>query len=145
VVRALHDDDVLFLGGVASELHGGLDSFRARVPEEEGVQAFVGHDGDQAVDELEVWLLKGNVDLAMDEFAHLVLRGLCDFWVAVAQVGDTDAAGEVEVFAAADHCYVAAGSALEDFWREATNAFGDMFGAELDEFLCGGTHDFRRS
>jgi hypothetical protein len=73
----------------------------------------------------------------------LVLCGLCDLWVAVAQVGDADATGKVEVLAAADHCYIAAGSALEDLWREAADAFGDMLGAELDQLLGGGAHDWR--
>ena len=144
MVGALHDNDVLLLGGVASELHRGFDSFGAGVPEEEGVQAWVWHDGHEAFDELEVGLLEGDVYLAVHEFAHLVLCGFGYCWVAVAEVGDADAAGKVEVFAAADHCYIAAGSALEDLWREAADAFGDMLGAELDKLLGGGAHDWRR-
>ena len=125
---------------MTGELHGSLDSFRARVPEEESVQAFVRHNGNQLLDELEVRLLECDIDLAVDELAHLFLCGLGDGRVAVAKVGDTDTSGEVEILAAAYHVHIAAASALDDLRREATNAFGDMLGAELNEFLGGGAH-----
>ena len=102
------------------------------------------HDGHQSLHQLKVRLLEGNVDLAVDEFSNLGLCSLGDGWVTVAQVGDTDATGEIEVLAAAYHFDIAAGSALEDLWREAADAFGDMLGAELDELLGGGAHDWRR-
>ena len=140
MVRALHDNDVLLLGGVTSELHGSLDSFRARVPEEESIQAFMRHDGNELLNELEVRLLESDVDLAVDKLAHLVLCSLGDSRVTMAQVGDTNASGEVEVFATAHHAHIATVSALDDLWREATDAFGDMLSAELDEFLGGSAH-----
>jgi len=140
VVGALHDNDVLLLGGVASKLHGSLDSFRAGVPEKESIQAFVRHNRNQLLHKLEVRLLESNVDLAVDKLAHLVLCGLGDGWVAMAQVRDTNASGEVEVFAATHHAHIAAASALDDLGREATDAFGDMLSAELDEFLGSGAH-----
>ena len=41
--------------------------------------------------------MEGDVDLAVDQLADLGLGGFGDGRVAVAEVGDADAAGEVEL------------------------------------------------
>lgn len=83
VVGSLHDDDVLLLGGMAGEFDGCFDGLGARVPEEERVEGFVGHQRNHGVDEVELGLLKGDIDLAMDQFPGLGLRGFCDCWMAI--------------------------------------------------------------
>lgn len=84
VVGALHDDDILLLGCVAGELDGCFDGFGARVPEEERVEGFVWHEWEEGVDEVEIGLLEGDVDLAVDEFADLGLCGFCHAGMTVA-------------------------------------------------------------
>jgi hypothetical protein len=88
VVGALHDDHVLLLGRVTSELDGSLDSLGTTVPKEERIQRLVGHDGQELLDQVEVGLVEADVDLAMDESADLLLRGSGNLGVAVAQVGN---------------------------------------------------------
>ena len=97
VVGSLHDDDVLFPGGMPGQLDGGFDGLGSRVPEEEGVERGVRHQWEQGFDELEVRFLEGDVDLAMDQLADLGLSGFGDGGMAVAEVGDADAAGEIEL------------------------------------------------
>ena len=60
--------------------------------------------------------------------------------MAVAEVGDADADGEVEIALAADHGHVAAGAGFNHFGGEPTDAFGDVFDAELAEALGGSSH-----
>jgi hypothetical protein len=63
VVGALHDNDVLLLGGRTRELDGRLDRLGARVPEEERVERRVWQDGEQVLDELDLRRRESNVDL----------------------------------------------------------------------------------
>lgn len=59
--------------------------------------------------------------------------------MAVAEIGNTNTASEVEVFASAHHRDVAAGAALDDLIGETTDTFGNMPRAELCEL--GDRHD----
>ncbi len=91
------------------------------------------HEREQLLDQLEIRPLKGDVDLCVH---HLGGLGLCGFGhggVAVAEVGDADAAGEVEHFATGGHGHVAAGAGVDYFGREAAYAAGDVAGAEFGE------------
>ena len=60
------------------------------------------HDRDKLLDQSEVGLVEANVDLTVNEGGALLLRRLGDDGVAVAEVGDSDARGEVEHDLAAD-------------------------------------------
>jgi len=59
--------------------------------------------------------------------------------MAVSEVGNAYATGEVEILATFGGGDVAASTSLEDVARETANAFGNVFGAELGEF--GERHD----
>ena len=73
------------------------------------------HDGDKLLHELKVRLLECDVDLAVDELAGLFLCRFGHGRVAMAQIRDANAASEVQVFAAAHHGDIAAGTTLDDF------------------------------
>ncbi len=83
------------------------------------------------MDEFEVGSLKRDIDLSMDELAGLFLGCFGDGWVAMAEIGDADAGGEIEHLTASDHGDIAAGTALDDFSRETSNAFGYVFSTKL--------------
>ena len=57
----------------------------------------------------------------------------------MAQIGDADAAGEIEHFASTGHGHVGAGTALNDLSRQSTNSPRNMAGAELCQL--GDAHD----
>ena len=56
----------------------------------------------------------------------------------MAKISDSNAAGEVEISSAAHHRHIAARSAFDYLIGKATDAFGDVFGAELGKL--GDTH-----
>ena len=58
--------------------------------------------------------------------------------MAMAQISDSNAAGEVQVLPPAHHGDIATGSAFDHLVGEAADAFGDVFGAEFGEL--GDTH-----
>lgn len=78
--------------------------------------------------------MEGNVDLAVDQLVDLGVYCFVDGGVAVAEVGDANAAGEVEVFSTFGGGYIATCTSLEDVGRESAYAFGYVLGAELGEF-----------
>ena len=73
------------------------------------------HDRNQLLYQVKVRFLESDVDLAMHQLASLFLRRLGHGRVAMAQIGDANAAGEVQIFAAAHHGDIAARAALDDF------------------------------
>ena len=115
MIRALHRNDILLLGSVSCQLDGRFHSFRAGIPKEESIQRLVRHDRKKLLDQFNVRLLECDIDLAMNELAGLFLCRLGHSRMAMAQVRNADAAGEVQVFAAAHHGDIAARAALDDF------------------------------
>lgn len=138
MVRTLHHDDVLLLGGVPGKLDRGLDCFGPGIPEEEGVEGLVRHQRQQRLDEFEIRSLEGDVDLGVHHLPGLHLSRLGHGRVAVPEIRDPDPAGEIEHLAAAHHGHVAAAAALYHLGRQPADSFGDMAGAEFGEL--GHTH-----
>lgn len=69
----------------------------------------------------------------MDELARLELGSFCNGRVAMAEIRNADAAGEVEEASATHHSDIAAGATLDDFRCQPADASGYMLGAELSE------------
>lgn len=103
MVRALHGNDILLFGSMSCKLDCRFHGFGARIPEEERIQRLVWHHRKELLHQVDVRLLKCDVDLAMHELANLCLCRLGDGRVAVAEISDADAAGEVQVFPATHH------------------------------------------
>ena len=74
----------------------------------------MGHEGDERLDQVKVWLLEGDVDLSMNERTRFLLRGFGDRRMAVTEIRDADTTGKVEVLSTAHHRDIAAGAALDE-------------------------------
>lgn len=96
VESAVADQDVGPAGGLAGEAQGRFDGLAAGVGEEQTVEAAGKHLAQLLDQPSQRWVHDGRV-LAVDERAHLLLRGGDDPRMAVPGAGDADARGEVEV------------------------------------------------
>lgn len=84
--------------------------------------------------------MKCYVDLTVDELASLLLGCLCHGRMAMAEIGDANAAGEIEHLAASNHGDIASRAALDDLSCKSTDASGYVRDAELSKL--GETHDW---
>ena len=147
MVGSLHGDDVLLLGGETGDLDGGLDGLGPRVPKEEAVEGRVGHDGQEALDELQVGRRECDGALEVDESLGLTLDGGGHGGVAasckrcdpvgrsreylLAKVGDTDTRGKVEKLATFAGPEVGALSLDSDDVLETAKTMGDVLPSKL--------------
>lgn len=85
MVPTLHRNDVWPACDYAGHFDSAFDGLRAGVPEEERVEGFVGHDGDELFDELEIGLVECDTalrgpwstdkNIAFDEYDGIGVEG----------------------------------------------------------------------
>eukprot|EP01137_Pigoraptor_chileana_P005786 Opistho-2@49321 len=121
MVRALEDNDIGLASGQARRFDGCLDGFGSRVPKVERIKS-LGNDLEKFVGESDHLVMEGKAALPVDERCNLLLRSLDNARMAVASVGDTNAACEIEDLLALVGDNPAALAALHDDIAEAADA-----------------------
>src|SRR3990172_7597401 len=93
---ALEDDDIRPSCSMPRQFHGAFDRLRSRIAEEESVERRM-HDCAQLADQCQQWLVDDNIYLAVDQQTRLFADGFHNPGVAMAGVGDSDPAREIQV------------------------------------------------
>jgi hypothetical protein len=125
VKAALKYDDIHAAGVVPSKLYGAFHRFGSRIGKIERVQ-MRGYDFMQSMGELDQGLVKVAIHLRVNRFCSLFLNGPDDPGMAVAGVGDADAAGKIQVFSAIDGVDVTTITVIDDQIRRATPDGGNV-------------------
>ena len=118
----------------ARELDGVLDRFRAGVEERRLRRAAERRDGEQPLGERDVDLVRNDREVGVEEARGLLLHGLDDVRMRVADVQAADAAGEVEERVAVDVGQQCAASLCCDDRQEERKRVGDDALLPRDEF-----------
>ena len=81
MISSLESNQVGPSSSLPGELHSSLNSLGTRVPEKERIERRVGHDGEESIDELEVWCVESERALEVDELRDLSSGSLRYGWV----------------------------------------------------------------
>ena len=143
VEGALEDDDGGALRVRARELDRVLDRLRAGVEERRLRRAGERRDRDQALGERDVDLVRHDREVGVREARELLLRGLDELRVRVADVEAADAAGEVDERVAVDVGERRAAPLLDDDRDGDRERAGDHLVLALEDRLRAGPRNRR--